>query len=254
MSTSRRVALVTGGTTGIGLATARLLHSQGFAVVATGQNPGTLAAARRLLPQEISVLRADARSLADCDSLADAIGRQFGRLDVAFLNAGIGRMLPIEGVEEAAFDEHFAINVKGQYFTLQKVLPLMGEGGSVICTGATGAHLGAPNWSVYTATKGALLAMVRALAAELGPRGIRVNSISPGPVDNAAYEKLGLPPELMATFRKAVPARVPLARFGLDEEIAHAVAFLASPAASFITGADIRADGGMAATFGPFHG
>jgi NAD(P)-dependent dehydrogenase (short-subunit alcohol dehydrogenase family) len=93
--------------------------------------------------------------------------------------------------------------------------------------------------------------MVRALAAELGPRGIRVNSISPGPVDNAAYEKLGLPP---ATFRKAVPARVPLARFGLDEEIAHAVAFLASPAASFITGADIRADGGMAATFGPFHG
>jgi NAD(P)-dependent dehydrogenase (short-subunit alcohol dehydrogenase family) len=248
MTTSRRAALITGGTTGIGRATARLLHEQGFAVLVTGNNPDTIAAAQRGLPDGVAILRADARSLADADKVAAQVRERFGKLDVAFLNAGIGRMLPIGAIDEAAFDEHFAINVKGQYFTLQKTLPLMSEGGSVIFTGAIGAHMGIPNWSVYTATKGALLAMVRALAAELAPQGIRVNSVSPGPVNNAAFDKLGLPPDVIAAFREGVPARVPLGRFGIEEDIARAVAFLASPAASFITGADLAVDGGMAAT------
>jgi NAD(P)-dependent dehydrogenase (short-subunit alcohol dehydrogenase family) len=254
MTASRRAALITGGTTGIGHATARVFHEQGLRVLVTGSNPATIDAARRTLPDGVAILRADARSPEHAEAIGEEVRKKFGRLDVAFLNAGIGRMLPVEAIDEAIFDEHFAVNVKGQYFTLQKVLPVMVEGGSVIFTGATGGHLGAPNWSLYTATKGALLAMVRALAAELAPRRIRVNSISPGPVNNAAHERLGLPPELMATFRRAIPARVPLGRFGLEVEIARAVAFLASPAASFITGADIRADGGMSATFGPFHG
>lgn len=248
MNTSRPSALVTGGTTGIGLATARVLHEQGFAVLVTGRNPETLAAARRDLPAEIGALRADARSLQDAEKVADEVKQRFGSLDAAFLNAGIGRMLPIEAVDEATFDEHFAVNVKGQFFTLQKILPLVTKGGSVIFTGAIGAHMGIPNWSVYTATKGALLAMVRALAAELAPRGIRVNSVSPGPINNAAFEKLGLPPDVIAVFREVLPTRVPLGRFGAEEEIARAVAFLVSPAASFITGADIPIDGGMAAT------
>jgi NAD(P)-dependent dehydrogenase (short-subunit alcohol dehydrogenase family) len=248
MNRSRPSALITGGTTGIGLATARVLHEQGFAVLVTGQNPETLAAARRTLPEAIVVLGADARSLQDAGKVAGELKQRFGGLDAAFLNAGIGRMLPIEAVDEATFDEHFAVNVKGQYFTLQKTLPLMSQGGSVIFTGAIGAHMGIPNWSVYTATKGALLAMVRALAAELAPRGIRVNSVSPGPVNNAAFDKLGLPPDAVAAFRQSVPTLVPLRRFGAEEEIARVVAFLASPAASFITGADIPVDGGMAAT------
>lgn len=248
MNTSHPSALVTGGTTGIGLATARVLHEQGFTVLVTGQNPETLAAARRALPEAVAILRADARSLQDAAKVADELKQRFGRLDAAFLNAGIGRMLPIEAVDEAAFDEHFAVNVKGQYFTLQKALPLMSEGGSVIFTGAIGAHTGIPNWSVYTATKGALLAMVRALAAELAPRGIRVNSVSPGPVNNAAFDKLGLPPDAIAAFREGIPMRVPLGRFGAEEEIARTVAFLASSAASFITGVDIPVDGGIAAT------
>lgn len=248
MTASQRAALVTGGTTGIGQATARLLHEQGFDVLVTGNNPATIDAARQALPEKIAVFRADARSLGDAAAVAEEVRRRFGRLDAVFLNAGIGRMLPIEAIDEAAFDEHFAVNVKGQYFTLQKVLPLMSEGASVVFTGAIGAHIGVPNWSVYTATKGALLAMVRALAAELAPRGIRVNSVSPGPVDNAAFKKLGLPPEAIATFRAGVPTRVPLGRFGLEDEIARAVAFLASPAASFITGTDLAVDGGMAAT------
>lgn len=248
MTTSRPAALITGGTTGIGRATAQLLHQQGFDVLVTGNDPERIAAARRDLPKEIVVLRADARSLPDADKIASEVRERFGRLDVLFLNAGIGKMLPVEAVDEAIFDEHFAVNVKGQFFLLQKVLPLMGKGSSVIFNGAVGAHKGIPNWSVYTATKGALLAMVRALAAELAPRGIRVNALSPGPIDNAAFEKLGLPPEIMAAFRKLVPERVPLGRFGVEDEIARAVAFLASPAASFINGADLRADGGMSAT------
>ncbi len=242
-----RTALITGGTTGIGRATARILHEQGFSVLVTGQNPDTIAAAKLDFPSEVVVVQADSRSLADANKVATEVLERFGKLDVAFLNAGIGRMLPIEAVDEATFDEHFAVNVKGQYFTLQKILPLMSKGGSVIFTGAIGAHKGIPNWSVYTATKGALLAMVRALAVELAPRGIRVNSISPGPVNNGAFEKLGLPSDAIAAFRQAIPALVPLGRFGAEEEIARTVAFLASSAASFVNGADIRVDGGLAA-------
>ena len=246
--TLRPTALISGGTTGIGRATATLLHQQGFDVLVTGNDPERIAVARRDLPKDITVLRADARSLPAADETASEIRERFGKLDALFLNAGIGKMLPIEAVDEATFDDHFAVNVKGQFFLLQKVLPMMSKGGSVIVNGAVGAHKGIPNWSVYTATKGALLAMVRALAAELAPRGIRVNAVSPGPIDTTAFEKLGLPPETIATFRKLVPERVPLGRFGIEDEIAHAVAFLASPAASFITGADLRADGGMSAT------
>ncbi|WP_119302766.1 SDR family oxidoreductase [Dongia deserti] len=248
MTSSRSVALITGGTTGIGLATARVLHERGLDVLVTGNNPETIAAAQRALPKEIVVIRADARSLADADKTVAELRARFGKLDTAFLNAGIGKMLPIEAVDEATFDEHFAVNVKGQFFLLQKILPLMSAGGSVIFNCAVGAYKGVPNWSVYTATKGALMAMVRALAVELAPRGIRVNSVSPGPIDNAAFQKLGLPPETMSAFRKLVPERVPLGRFGLDEEIAGAVAFLASSAASFVNGIDLRVDGGMAAS------
>src|SRR5260221_12713315 len=197
---SRPTAFITGGTSGIGLATARILHEQGFAVLVTGQNPETIAAARRSLPGEVAVLRADARILADADRVAGELKQRFGRVDFAFLNAGVGRMLPLEAVDEAAFDEHFNVNVKGQFFTLQKILPLVPEGGSVLFTTAVGAHRGLPAWSVYSATKGAISALVPALAAELAPRGIRVNAISPGPIDTPALRKLGLPAEALAAF------------------------------------------------------
>jgi NAD(P)-dependent dehydrogenase (short-subunit alcohol dehydrogenase family) len=168
-------------------------------------------------------------------------------VDAVVLNAGSGRMLPIEAVDEATYDEHFDVNVKGQFFTLQKTLPLMAPGASVVFIASVGSHVGGPNFSVYTGTKGALRAMVRALAVELAPRTIRVNSVSPGPIDNAAFVKLGLSPAELYQFKALLPQRVPLRRFGLEEEIAHAVAFLASPEASYITGEDIRVDGGLAA-------
>jgi NAD(P)-dependent dehydrogenase (short-subunit alcohol dehydrogenase family) len=241
----KSVALITGGTTGIGFATARVLHEKGFAVLVTGANPETLATARRSLPGEVVVLKADARSLSDAARVADELKQRFGRVDFAYLNAGVSRMLPLEEIDEAFFDEHFDINVKGQLFTLQKILPLLSNGGSVLFTTSVGAQKGIPNYSVALATKGATAALVPALAAELAPRGIRVNAIRPGPIDTPAFDKLGLPAEAIAGFRQMIPQRVPLGRLGTAEEVADVAAFLASAAARYITGTTIDVDGGM---------
>lgn len=242
---TKPVALITGGTTGIGFATARLLHEKGFAVLVTGTNPETLAAARRDLASDIVVLKADARSLSDAAHIAQEVKQRFGRVDFVYLNAGVSRMLPLEEIDEAFFDEHFDITVKGQLFTLQKILPLLAKGGSVLFTTAVGAERGLPNYAVACATKGATAALVPALAAELAPKGIRVNAIRPGPIDTPAMGKLGLPAEVIAGFRQMIPQRVPLGRMGTAEEVAEVAAFLASPAASYITGTTIDVDGGM---------
>jgi NAD(P)-dependent dehydrogenase (short-subunit alcohol dehydrogenase family) len=242
---ARPVALITGGTTGIGFATALVLYQQGFAVLVTGNNPDTLASARRDLPSDITVLKANARSMTDTANIADELKQRFGRVDFAYLNAGVSRMLPLEAIDEAFFDEHFDVNVKGALFTLQRILPLFSNGGSVLLTTAVGAERGFPNYSVACATKGATRALVPTLAAELAPRKIRVNAICPGPIDTPAIDKLGLPAEVLAGFRQMLPQRVPLGRMGTADEVADVVAFLASPAARYITGTTIVVDGGM---------
>jgi NAD(P)-dependent dehydrogenase (short-subunit alcohol dehydrogenase family) len=214
-------------------------------LLVTGANPETLAAAQQGLPGEVIVLKADARSMTDMARVAEELKQRFGRVDFAFLNAGVGRMQPFEVVDEAVFDEHFETNVKGRFFALHKVLPLLGDGGSVLFTTAVGGHRGFPAWSVYSATAGAITGLVPALAAELAPRGIRVNAIRLGPIDTPAFGKLGLQPEAIAAFRKGVPQRIPLGRMGTPEEVAEVIAFLASPGSRYITGATIDVDGGM---------
>jgi NAD(P)-dependent dehydrogenase (short-subunit alcohol dehydrogenase family) len=239
------IALVTGGTTGIGLAAARRLFEDGHTVVITGQNPRTLAAARQELPDAVHVVEADARSMSDLDRLQGALERLGGRVRVAFLNAGTAWFRPIDAVTEADFDEQFDVNVKGQYFTLQRVLPMMSPGGSVIFNGAVGADKGFPNWSILSGAKGALASMTRALAVELGPRGIRVNMVRPGPIDTPVFSKLGLSEAELGALTQWVTSRAPMARMGRAEEVAQAVSFLASDASSYVTGSILSVDGGL---------
>lgn len=228
-----RTALITGGTSGIGKATAELLHSRGHRVLVTGLD--TVAAAG--LPGDVLVVRADARSLSALDHAIDVARREFGSLDVLFLNAGISRPGPIESTDEDAFDALFDVNVKGTFFTLQKALPLLNEGASVVFTVGAGEGVGA----AMIAAKGALLPMMRALALELAPRGIRVNAVSPGLIDTPAYGKLGVTPEMIAAWAEGVP----LGRAGAAADVAEAVAFLASDAAGYITGDNLVVSGGM---------
>ncbi len=237
-------ALITGGTSGIGLATAQLLHERGFQVMVTGRNPDTLAAARKELPADVVIVRAELRSLSDADCVADQVCSRFGSLTALFLNAGITRPTPLEAVDEATYDELFAINTKGQFFTLQKTLPLLTNGASIVFTVGIGATRGIAGGSVTAASRGALLAMVPSLAMELAPRRIRVNAVSPGPIDTPIWAKSGAAPETVATMLESVAARVPFRRLGTAREVAETVAFLVSDGAAYITGQNIVVGGG----------
>lgn len=236
-------ALITGGTSGIGQAAAALLWERGYRVMVTGQSPDTITTAEKELPEDVVVVRADARSLADADRVAGEVRDRFGSLDVLFLNAGITRPRPVEAFDEATFDDLVAVNFKGQFFTLQKVLPLIGDGGSVIFTVGIGATRGIPGGSVSAATRGALLSMLPSLAVELAPRRIRVNAVSPGAIDTGIWAKT-LPPDTLEETLSATASRVPLRRLGTSREIAEVVAFLASDAAGYITGENIVVGGG----------
>ncbi|HYQ16321.1 MAG TPA: SDR family oxidoreductase, partial [Polyangiaceae bacterium] len=234
-----KTALVTGGTTGIGRATAERLRQSGARVAITGVNPDTLASAARELGPDVAVLRSDARSLSDAVELARQIEQRFGQLDVLFLNAGIAQLAPFEAVDEAFYEEHMNVNVKGVVFTLQKLLPLLSRGASVIVNTSLADQRGVPGMSIYAASKGAVAALVRTLAVELAGRGIRVNSVSPATIMTPIQQKFGLPPEIAQASAAQYTARIPLGRFGAADEVANAVLFLASPAASYVTGIEL---------------
>ncbi|WP_405148914.1 SDR family oxidoreductase [Sphaerisporangium sp. NBC_01403] len=229
-----KTALITGGTSGIGKATAELLHSRGYRVMVTGL--GDLDNA--VLPADVTAVEANIGSLTDIDQALDQAREHLGSLDLLYLNAGLPRPgLSIESTDEATFDALFNINVKGNFFTLQKALPLLNEGASVVFTVGAAEGLGA----AMTAAKGALLPLVRSLAIELAPRRIRVNAVSPGVVNTPAYSKMGISPDTIASWGEGVP----LGRVGAPADIAEAVAFLASDAASYITGDNLLVSGGI---------
>lgn len=238
--TLTRTALITGGTSGIGKASAELLHQQGYRVAVTGQDPEKLARARRELPDEVLVLSADARSLGAAAYVADTIRERFGTLDAMVLNAGIIRLQPVEDVDEATFDDLVDVNFKGQFFTLQSALPLLTDGGSIIFTVGIGPTNGVRGGSVTSATRGALLSLIPSLALELAPRQIRVNAVSPGGIATARWASDEVPEQL----RRATEASIPFGRFGEPAEAAAVIAFLASDAASYVTGQNIIVAGG----------
>jgi NAD(P)-dependent dehydrogenase (short-subunit alcohol dehydrogenase family) len=244
-SLNGKVALITGGTSGIGRAAALQFHAAGAHVVITGRSESTLESARRELPEGITVLRADARSVQDAEAVARSIQARFGRLDVLFLNAGIAQLAPIDAIDEAHYEEHMNVNVKGVLFTLQKVLPLLSAGSSVIVTSSIAANKASPNLGVYGASKAAVSALVRTFAAELAPRGVRINSISPGPTHTQIQAKFGLPSDVQAAVERDFASKIPLGRFGAADEVARVALFLASAESSYVTGAELSVDGGL---------
>ncbi|MES2325595.1 MAG: SDR family oxidoreductase [Pseudomonadota bacterium] len=239
-----KVALITGGTSGIGLATARLFQAQGARVVVTGRGEAALQQARLALGEHALVLRSDASCLADIDALMAAIGERFGRLDIVFANAGVARVGPVETVTEADYAGMMDINVKGTFFTIQKALPLFGDSASVIVTTSIANQLGTPHFSLYGASKAALRSLVQSLALELVGRGVRVNAISPGPIATPIFDSFGLPPEITSAVKGGIADKAPTKRFGSVDEVAQAVLFLACDP-GYIIGAEIVVDGGM---------
>lgn len=239
-----KTALITGGTTGIGLAAAKLFRAEGARVAITGQDAGRLEEAREALGSDVLVVQANVGKVADAEVLAGKVGEAFGGLDAVFLNAGIAKFAPLTDVSEAFFDEQFAVNVKGVLFTVQALLPLLRPGAGVVVNTSVNNRMGMAGTLVYGATKAAARSMVRVLAGELAPKGIRVNAVSPGPVETPIYGKLGLPPEQVQAIAGGLVPKIPLGRFGQADEIARAALFLASGEASFITGAELVADGG----------
>ena len=244
---SGKVAVVTGGNSGIGLSTAQLFASEGAQVVVTGRRKPELDAAVAAIGQGAVGVQGDVAKLADLDALYAEVKSKFGRIDVLFANAGVCELAPLSGVSEEHFDKVFDINVKGLLFTVQKALPLLADGGSIILNSSVANTTGIPAFGVYSATKAAVRSFARTWTAELKDRKIRVNVISPGPIETPIFGKVGLSAQELQQFDAQISAQEPLGRFGKPEEIAKAALFLASDDSSYVAGADLYVDGGLVA-------
>jgi NAD(P)-dependent dehydrogenase (short-subunit alcohol dehydrogenase family) len=242
-----KIAVITGGTSGIGLATARLFAQEGARVIATGSSDATVAAARAQLGDAVEVVRSDAANAGEVQALFADLGRRFAGIDVLFINAGIVRNAPLESLDEAVFDEVMRVNVKGPFLAIKHAAAWLRPGASVVVNTSVASRLGVPNTGAYAASKAAARALVRTAAAELVERGIRVNALCPGPTDTPVYQRQGLPPELVPHMMERLKSIVPQRRLAAPIEIARAALFLASDDASFITGEELVAAGGLSA-------
>jgi NAD(P)-dependent dehydrogenase (short-subunit alcohol dehydrogenase family) len=239
-----KVAVVTGGNSGIGLATAKRLQDEGAKVAISGRSRKTLDEAVKTIGNGLLAVQADVAKLADTDKLYAEVSQKLGKIDVLFVNAGVAKFAPFAETSESTFDEQFDINIKGAYFTIQKALPFLNDGASIILNTSVAGQKGTAGATAYSATKAALRSLARTVAAELVGRGIRVNTVAPGPIVTPIFGRTGLPQEAIDEFAKDVLARIPMKRFGQPEEVAGVVAFLASQDASYITGVEINVDGG----------
>jgi NAD(P)-dependent dehydrogenase (short-subunit alcohol dehydrogenase family) len=240
-----KVALVTGGSSGIGLATAQRLAAEGAYVFITGRRQNELDAAVKLCGDNVAGVQGDVSKLGDLDRLYATIQQQKGRLDILFANAGGAEIAPLGAITEEHFDKLFNANVKGLLFTVQKALPLLQEGASIILNASATSIKGTQAFSVYCATKAAVRSFARTWTLDLRERKIRVNAISPGLVPTPGYNVLGLSEQQLQGFVASMVPTIPLGRIGTTDEIAKAVVFLASDDSSFVNGIELFVDGGM---------
>jgi hypothetical protein len=240
-----KTVLVTGGNSGMGLVTAQAFAAEGARVIITGRDAASLEAAQASLGVGSIAIRNDAGSVAAAQELAARIKAENITLDAVFVNAGIARFAPLADVAESMWDQTFDVNVKGPFFQIQALTPYLNNGASIVLNGSINAHIGMPASSVYAASKAALISLAKTLSAELLPRGVRVNVISPGPIETPLFGKLGLDADTLASTAEQIKSQVPLGRFGKTEEIAATVLHLASSESGFIVGTEIVIDGGM---------
>jgi NAD(P)-dependent dehydrogenase (short-subunit alcohol dehydrogenase family) len=241
-----KIALITGGNSGIGLATAKEFVNEGAYVFITGRREAELAAAKKQIGKNVTAIQGDVSNLDDLDRLFAQIKKEKGKIDIVFANAGVARYAPIGTITEDFVDSIFDINVKGVLFTVQKALPLLPDGASIILNASIVASKGLSSNSVYSATKAAVRSFARTWTTDLKDRRIRVNAISPGPIDTPGLSELLASSETGEQRKKMISNTVPLGRFGKPEEIAKAVVFLASDDASYISGIELFVDGGFA--------
>lgn len=241
-----KVAVVTGGSSGIGLATAKRFAAEGAHVFITGRRPKELEAAAKEIGRAATAVVGDVANLADLDRLFETVRKTKGKVDVLFANAGMGEFVPLGDITEEHFDRTFDANVKGLLFTVQKALPLMPDGGSIILNASVAGGKGIPAFSVYSASKAAVRSFARSWTSDLKARRIRVNAISPGPIETPIFGSIFPTQEAVDQFKSQITASVPLGRMGAPEEIANAALFLATDESSYVTGAEIFVDGGMA--------
>lgn len=240
-----KVAVITGGNSGIGFATAKEFIAEGAKVIITGRSQTAINEAVKQLGENATGIVAEASSLQATETLVDKVKAQFGLIDILFINAGIAVLAPFESITEQQFDQTMDINFKGAFFTLQKFLPLLKAGSAVTFLSSVNAHASMPNTAVYGASKAAMNAVMKIAAYELAPKSIRVNAVSPGPIETALVAKTGLSQEQLNGFGTAMKQRIPLHKFGTGENVAKLVVFLSSDDATYITGSEYVIDGGV---------
>jgi NAD(P)-dependent dehydrogenase (short-subunit alcohol dehydrogenase family) len=239
-----KVAVITGGNSGIGLASAKRLHEEGARVAISGRDPKTLESAAKEIGADTLAVQADVAKLADIDKLYAEVQKKFGKFDVLFVNAGVAHFAPYTASTEALFDEMYNINVKGAYFTIQKAIPFLNDGASIILNTSVASTKGMEGASIYASTKAAVRSFARTAARELIARKIRVNAVAPGPITTPILGRGGMTPEQLKGYLDGIRTRIPMGRSGTAEEVAGAVAFLASSDASYVTGIELNVDGG----------